>query len=183
MAPTIRQMIGANIRAIREQKDMTQTELGERMQAIDKRPGKSWPVSRVSEAERGARAFSADEVLLYARALKVPMSRLWLIPIDVDAITLDHGEEVPKSEIQDVSLHPDAPEEYLLEVGRAIRQHRERAEELTKALEHIGGLVLGAKVNAEYLERDSASIHSLTATARRDILRHKRGNAPEVGTI
>ncbi|MGY1551597.1 helix-turn-helix domain-containing protein [Microbacterium sp. A588] len=187
---TVREVIGSNVRTLRESKEWTQAHLGERLEQIDQRPGKTWPVSRVSEAERGARAFSAEEVLLFARALRQPMSRLWLIPVDVETIRLESGEEVARREIQDVSLHPDVPEEYLREVGVATMQWRDHAADLEHGLDRLLETVLKIvdevhqqRAAVKRLKHDAFDIHSLTATARRDILRHKRGNAPEVSTI
>lgn len=180
---TMREIIAHNIKTLRKSGVQEgQAAFAERLKTLD--PSKrAWSVNRVSEAERGERNFTMDDLVLFARALGKPVSRLMLIPVGVESIRMDNGENVPRSALQDSGTHPDAPEEYLLEVGRAVLDHIEKAEELEKSLGVIGGMIRGAQIAAETLAGDSASIHSLTATARRDILRHKRGNAPEVGKI
>lgn len=186
---TMREVIAHNVKTLRKNDTQEgQAAFAARLKALDP-SGRAWSVNRVSEAERGERNFSMDDLVLFARALQVPVSRLVLIPVAVESIRMDNGTVIPKSALQDQSVHPDAPEQYLREVGVAAMQWHDDAEGLELGLEQMLEAVLKMvdevhqqRVAVKRLKHDAFDIHSLTTTARRDILRHKRGDAPEVRT-
>jgi transcriptional regulator with XRE-family HTH domain len=72
---TVGQLVGANVRAARIRRQMTQEELGAALEAF---LGRSWSRQAVSIAENGDRAFVAEDLLALAGALETPVEDLLL---------------------------------------------------------------------------------------------------------
>ncbi|MFW0773556.1 helix-turn-helix domain-containing protein [Paenarthrobacter nitroguajacolicus] len=66
MAKTIEQVIGENVKRLREKKGMSQAEMGETVGML---LGSKWIPQTVSAAERGKRQFIAAEMLVLADVL------------------------------------------------------------------------------------------------------------------
>ncbi|WP_284752624.1 helix-turn-helix transcriptional regulator [Arthrobacter sp. efr-133-R2A-120] len=66
MAKTIEQVVGENVKRLREQRGMSQVELGEEVGGL---LGSKWVPQTVSAAERGKRQFIAAELLVLANVL------------------------------------------------------------------------------------------------------------------
>lgn len=92
----IEEVVGQRLREAREERGLTQEELGQRLAAL---LGKSWPRQTVSIAERGHRAFTALELLAFSVVLGVEVADLFRLPGDLDFVTTPAGA-VPRSEIQ-----------------------------------------------------------------------------------
>ncbi|KDN75245.1 hypothetical protein DF19_25160 [Streptomyces olindensis] len=72
----IEEVIGANLQWIREDQEMTQSQLGE---AVAEHLGKPWSRQAVSAAEKGRRAFSAADLLALALVLDVSIPSFFLL--------------------------------------------------------------------------------------------------------
>ncbi|MGC9381590.1 helix-turn-helix domain-containing protein [Streptomyces sp. MH13] len=72
----IEEVIGANLQWIREDQEMTQTQLGE---AVAEHLGRPWSRQAVSAAEKGRRAFSAADLLALALVLDVSIPSFFLL--------------------------------------------------------------------------------------------------------
>lgn len=183
---SIRQVIGGNV-AMRRTTilDETQAEFGQRIGRIS---GVPWSVKAVSETETGKRALTADDVLLLARALGTPPGGLYLIPSEVERLKISDTEMISKSDIQDMSIHPDSPETYLHEYATAAAQWRDRVKSLRDEvadLQKEAGRVYASLTTVtetlKSLGNDAQDIHSQAAKAGTQIRRHQRGDAPTIG--
>lgn len=188
MEKSIRQVIGGNVAMRRTTMlDETQAEFGQRIGRIS---GAPWSVKAVSETETGRRALTADDVLLLARALGTPPGSLYLIPSEVERIRVSDTETIPKSDVQDLAIHPDSPDAYLHEYATAAAQWRDRVKSLREEvadLQRQAGVVYASLSTVtetlKSLSNDAQDIHAQAAKAGTEIRRHQRGTAPEVGTI
>lgn len=98
------QVIGRQIRVIRESRSMTQQELGERLGEWLPR---AWPRQAVSSAERGERAFTGAELLAVAHVLQTWIGALMMPPIDVDQIDMPSGGSLTRSAVERTALDPE----------------------------------------------------------------------------
>lgn len=76
----IEQIVGQNVRAVRDQRDLQQVQLAALM---TKTLDKEWSGKTVSVAEKGGRAFTAAEVVALADVLGVTVARLFEPPAGV----------------------------------------------------------------------------------------------------
>jgi len=77
MAKTIEQVIGENVKRLREQKGMSQAEMGETVGML---LGTKWVPQTVSAAERGKRQFIAAEMVVLADVLGCRIQYLFESP-------------------------------------------------------------------------------------------------------
>lgn len=108
MAKTIEQVVGENVKRLREQRGMSQAELGEEVGML---LGSKWVPQTVSAAERGKRQFIAAELLVLANVLGCRVQYLFeaqdLSSIRVsDAFTYapDFGAKLDASGVDDEQL-------------------------------------------------------------------------------
>lgn len=80
----IEAFVGQQIRAVRLGKELTQEELGERVEPL---LGRSLSRQAVSQAEQGQRDFGIAELAAFALALEVSITGL-LTPSDVEVVNL-----------------------------------------------------------------------------------------------
>jgi transcriptional regulator with XRE-family HTH domain len=74
----VSEIVGQRVRWAREERGLTQAELGQRVGEL---LGKAWFPQAVSEAERGRRQFTAEELLALAYVLDKPIS-FFFLPVD-----------------------------------------------------------------------------------------------------
>jgi transcriptional regulator with XRE-family HTH domain len=70
---TLGEVVGRNVRTVREEVGFSQTELGG---AIEDYLGRPWPKQVVSQLEKGRRLLDTDELVAVARTLKIPVVQL-----------------------------------------------------------------------------------------------------------
>ncbi|GGQ20704.1 MULTISPECIES: helix-turn-helix domain-containing protein [Streptosporangium] len=131
----IEEVIGANVAFLREDRGMSQAQLGE---ALGSYLGKPWSRQAVSAAEKGRRAFTAAELVSLALALGTSLPGL-LLPM----------EEIPEEDgllPGEVSVTQEQYERTLFEHGEtsgspAIRTLAlDRVKNLIDAYEEVIGL-------------------------------------------
>ncbi|PXA77921.1 helix-turn-helix domain-containing protein [Auritidibacter sp. NML100628] len=125
---TTSQLIGMNIKALREERRLTAKEfgkqLGERLPKTDK-TGKSfikpWSASTVYMMEAGKRAMAADEMLAVADILNVNLMALYDIP---GALPLNEIEHVGNVTIDSYlnMIHTDGESELFMKIFHAAVQ-------------------------------------------------------------
>ncbi|MFE5296402.1 helix-turn-helix domain-containing protein [Streptomyces sp. NPDC056632] len=153
MTVRIEEVIGRNLRQIREGKDLSQTDLG---QAMEQHLGKPWSRQAVSAAEKGRRFFTAADLLGLARALDVSIPHFFMLTDwrDENAVELVEGVSVPAAEYRDRILHEvDARGSAQLmttadlqELGDAVVKMRENYAKAGAALAGLEvGVVYAAK--------------------------------------
>lgn len=100
----IEEVIGRNMRQAREERGLSQTDLG---QAMEQHQGRSWSRQAVSAAEKGQRAFSAADLMALARVLDVSIPSFFLLSDwrDDGTVELSEGIEMPAAEYRDRILH------------------------------------------------------------------------------
>lgn len=110
--PSLRQVVGANIRVMRNIRGMTQDELGRRVEEL---LGHAWSKQTVSKLEKGSRALDLEELLAVGFALGRPLQSFltlaWrgdLLPaeaqLELTSPDFDGGESVnavPVSKVRD----------------------------------------------------------------------------------
>lgn len=96
----IEDVIGQWITIGREQTEMTQAELGER---LGKLLGKPWSRQAVSAAEKGRRAFTAAELVAFAIVLGSNVEDLLEPPATTDEVTLAEGPPIPTDYLRTTS--------------------------------------------------------------------------------
>ncbi|AWD24953.1 helix-turn-helix transcriptional regulator [Micrococcus luteus] len=89
----IEEVIGTNLRRVREGRGQSQTEFGA---ALGEVLGSTWKPQTVSAAEKGRRQFVAADLVALAHALGVPVPTLLTPPSDVTTVTAG-TVEVPAS--------------------------------------------------------------------------------------
>lgn len=100
----IEEVIGSNMRRVREERGLSQTDLG---QAIEPHQGRAWSRQAVSAAEKGQRAFSAADLMALALVLDVSIPSLFLLTDwrDDRSVEIADGITVSPSEYRDRILH------------------------------------------------------------------------------
>lgn len=89
----IEEVIGMNLRRVRERRGENQAEFGE---WIGQGLGTAWKPQTVSAAEKGRRAYGAGDLVALAHVLDVPVSDLLEPPGDVETVTAG-TVEIPAS--------------------------------------------------------------------------------------
>lgn len=132
---TMREIIGINAQNARKGSGLHQSALAERLNQLS---GKPWTLSAVSEAERGRRTWTADDVVLFARALGLSPADLFGIPVDVDEIEID-GQPVSREVIEPgaraLSDGASAPLQVIARLTRALDDHMRDIERLHDLVE------------------------------------------------
>lgn len=77
----IQELIGQNVKVAREAAGLSQRELGQRVQAV---LGGTWWPQAVSAAEKGARDWTAQDLLAVASALGRPIASFLVAPVGAD---------------------------------------------------------------------------------------------------
>lgn len=98
------QVIGRQIRAIREGQGMTQEDLGLRLGNLLARP---WPRQAVSGAERGERAFTGAELLAIAHVLQTWIGALLMPPIEVEQVEMPSGAALARADVERTAFDPE----------------------------------------------------------------------------
>jgi transcriptional regulator with XRE-family HTH domain len=92
----IEEIVGANMRSVREGAGMTQEELGRQLGQL---LGKEWSRQAVSAAEKGGRAFTAAEVVALAFTMNTTAGRLFLPPPGIETVHLSPSFSVAGREL------------------------------------------------------------------------------------
>lgn len=100
----IEEVIGANLARLRDEKGMSQSQLGD---AVAEHLGKPWSRQAVSAAEKGRRAFTAADLLALARTLDVSVPALFLLRDwrGSNTVELADGIALSADEYRDRILH------------------------------------------------------------------------------
>ncbi|WP_182253224.1 helix-turn-helix domain-containing protein [Microbacterium esteraromaticum] len=142
---TMREIIGQNVKRERRGIGMQQDAFAERLATLS---GRAWTISAVSEAERGKRTWTADDVVLFARALTVRPASLFSIPDEVDAVEID-GQSVGRDEIEPgaraLSNGASAPLQVIARLTRALDSHLHEITALHGAVEQTYADAIGAR--------------------------------------
>jgi len=142
---TMREIIGINAQNARKGSGLHQSALAEHLNQLS---GKPWTLSAVSEAERGRRTWTADDVVLFARALGLSPADLFRIPPDVDVVEID-GQPVSRDEIEPgaraLSDGASAPLQVIARLTRALDSHLHEITALHGAVEQTYADAIGAR--------------------------------------
>ncbi len=126
-AVRIEEVIGHNIRARREERRLSQEELGRQVGKLLR--GDDWPRQAVSAAEKGGRGFSAAELVVFAFVLNVSMERLFRLPPGETSIHLPQGvgidREALRPSTEDGQSIDHALGEALKTLNSLVAAHRE----------------------------------------------------------
>jgi transcriptional regulator with XRE-family HTH domain len=102
------EVVGYRIREARKSLTMSQAQLGE---ALGDWLGKAWFPQAVSEAEKGRRAFTAEEILVIAHVLARPVAWFFIPPLytvsgdaHVQDFDLPSGEVLSAGELSETAL-------------------------------------------------------------------------------
>ncbi len=91
------EMVGKQIAALRERGGMMRADLGRNLaEAL----GKPWPRQTVSSAEKGRRAFTAEELVAIAHVLGVYPGQLFIPPADLHMLELPGGLRIDRKVLQ-----------------------------------------------------------------------------------
>lgn len=132
----IEEAIGKNVLGIREDRDMSQAELGEALAAY---LGKPWSRQAVSAAEKGRRAFTAAELLALAHVLDTTLYRLMTPPVEALHVEMPaEGVTVSTRTLTRMALPTGATETAFEQVDVSL-QH------VADVLERISGLAADGK--------------------------------------
>jgi len=146
MNPTIRQVIGQNVQARRVAAGLSQKAFAK--DALKRlAPDRAWTVNAVSEYETGKRTWTADDVVLFARALGVSPAALVTIPEAVEFVDVD-SEPVSRQSIQPDAPAPgdaDAPLQAIARVTRALDTHLDQISALHGAVEQTYADAIGVR--------------------------------------
>lgn len=141
MNPTIRQIIGHNVQTRRTAAGDSQKKFAQRLDELSTKPHRAWTVNAVSESETGKRTWTADDVVLFARALGVPPGSLFDIPAAVEYVDID-GEAIPRASVQSVdTAHLQA----MTHLTRALDGHLEQIAVLQGAVEQTYADAIGVR--------------------------------------
>ncbi|GAB2837398.1 helix-turn-helix domain-containing protein [Microbacterium insulae] len=142
---TMREIIGQNVKRERRGIGMQQDAFAERLAALS---GRAWTISAVSEAERGKRTWTADDVVLFARALALRPADLFSIPSDVDQVEIDGqpvSREVIEPDARALSDRASAPLQVIARLTRALDSHLDEITALHGAVEQTYADAIGAR--------------------------------------
>lgn len=185
MSKTMRQIIGQNIRERRKAKGLELQELGMRVGELV--GNKRWASKVVaSQAERGERAFTAEELAAIAHVLGVRMWTLFLIDPSRDARVNLGGQEVEARLLQPLGdiPDPDSVANRIVELRELQSQFTEQAEaanakveaaqeQLVKAMGALGEAHADTETHAEAANDVDWMMHQLY----RDVAQSARGSS------
>lgn len=127
----VEEVIGHNMLQVREDRGMSQAQLGEALVAY---LGKSWSRQAVSAAEKGRRAFTAAELLALAHVLETTLYRLMTPPVSVKSVDMPAaGVTVSAKTLSRLALPTGATETAFEEIDAALGS-------LADILERVGEL-------------------------------------------
>lgn len=137
----IEEVIGANLRQERIQRNMSQPEFGE---WIGQALGTAWKPQTVSAAEKGRRQFAAADLVALAHVLDSPVSALLTPPDDVETIQAG-AVEIPAAALTRLPeagtgpVDPALLDWALRGIGTGRRWINEAVEEIRGTLDRIEG--------------------------------------------
>lgn len=141
MNPTIRELLGLNVQTRRVALGLSQSEfVRDKLKPLE--PKRAWTVNAVSEFETGKRAWTADDVVVFARALGVPPGTLFEIPAAIDGVEI-RGEVVSRASIQPAT--DAAPYQALIQITRALDTHLDQITALHGAVEQTYADAIGVR--------------------------------------
>jgi transcriptional regulator with XRE-family HTH domain len=129
-APVVRleQVIGANIRRIREGLRQDQTAFAARLgDAVE---GKKWTRQNISAMETGARAFAARDLVAIAHYLEVPVGALLHIPEDVGGVQLRPGKVLNRADLVASGWQSNETSDSLVSLSAALDAISDRLDRL-----------------------------------------------------
>ncbi|MFJ7780079.1 helix-turn-helix transcriptional regulator [Streptomyces yangpuensis] len=164
----IEKVIGGNMRRIREQRGLSQTDLGT---AVGQHIGRSWSRQAVSAAEQGRRSFTASDLLALSLTLDVSVPELFFLADwrSEGRVQLGEGAEIGADAYRERILHElDAANSAQLmvkadvqELGAAVIKMREQHAKAGAALAGLeAGLVYAAKVAQLMSDAEAAALTS-----------------------
>ncbi|UQS27570.1 helix-turn-helix domain-containing protein [Amycolatopsis thermalba] len=130
----IEAVIGANIAETREQRGVTQGELGKQLGHYLE---KDWSRQMVWAAERGKRAFTAVELVAFAHVLGVGVDQLLTPGVEVRGIDMPSGATISRSELFEATLPSEPVREVFHDMQQALA---DLVEGLSNAQERAGSL-------------------------------------------
>ncbi len=92
----VEEAVGIRIRQERERAGLSQSQLGIHLAPL---LGRTWPRQAISHAEAGKRAFTAVELIAFARVIGCDPGRLLTPPQGVDKIVMPSGEALARAEV------------------------------------------------------------------------------------
>ncbi|HET9566463.1 MAG TPA: helix-turn-helix transcriptional regulator [Mycobacterium sp.] len=116
---------------MREVQDMTQEQLGLKLEPL---LGREWSRQAVSSAEQGNRAFTATELVAVARVLGTSVTWLMTPPIAARAIEMPTGYKIDRLAMLQTTAARAAAEHLLGEVGEHVRDLAQVLMEQRKVL-------------------------------------------------
>ena len=147
--PSLREVVGSNIRVLRGARDMTQEELGHRVEEL---LGHPWSKQTVSKLENGSRPVDLEELLAVGKALGQPLKSFltlaWrgdLLPAEAELRLGDpdiEGAQGPKSvPVHEIRrfLQGAGDPAHEVQVLEVTSSQEEMARELMR-LHEIGGI-------------------------------------------
>ncbi|GAA3829010.1 helix-turn-helix domain-containing protein [Amycolatopsis tucumanensis] len=130
----IEAVIGANIAEAREQRGVTQGELGKQ---LGRYLEKDWSRQMVWAAERGKRAFTAVELVAFAHVLSVGVDQLLTPGVEVRAIDMPSGATISRSELFEATLPSEPVREVFHDMQQALA---DLVEDLSRAHDRAGSI-------------------------------------------
>lgn len=130
----IEDVIGANIAEAREERGITQNDLGQQLgQYLEK----DWSRQMVWAAERGKRAFTAVELVAFAHVLEVGVDHLLTPGVEVRDIEMPSGVSISRSELFEATLPSEPVREVFHDMQQALA---DLAGDFSNAQERMGSL-------------------------------------------
>lgn len=131
----VEELVGQRIRARREELELTQEQLGERLGEI---LGRKWSRQAVSAAEKGDRAFTAAELVAIAFTLGRSLGDLFAPLAGVDALEMPGGARLPRADVMAAVLPRMS----------GVSSLRDMHDTLAQLSEHIGAAAEGSRLAA-----------------------------------
>lgn len=113
----LEEVIGSRVAAAREQRGLSQAELGKRLGDWLEKP---WARQAVWSAEQGKRAFTAAELVAFAHVLDVPVEHLLTPPVEVREVEMPSTEKLPRSVLAEATLPSQPAREVFRDMQEAL---------------------------------------------------------------
>lgn len=137
---TIEAIIGARVARLRRDQGMTQAQLG---QALEPYTGLAWSRANVSNAEAGARAWTASDVLAVCMTLRVSPAVLFTpLPDQPGGVQTTGGGVIASDEMRDVLALPNTAalsDELATHVTTEVSRLREEVSRLAEIITPLLG--------------------------------------------
>lgn len=115
----IEEVVGSNVRSVREGREMTQAELAREVGEV---LGREWTRQAISTAEKGGRSFAAAEVVAFAYVLETSVARLFRPDMAVREISVGSGGGVlTREQVVRASMHSFSADRSLDDLGESLR--------------------------------------------------------------